>query len=111
MAVRYKGSSGRLAGGQRRPWTRWAPPPRPPESDPEHRRAMLRTERDRLLSTYTMLTRVAPDHIAVPEVTERREERALTHERRAGLPPSDRVTGEGAEAAHPGQTLPTAAGL
>jgi len=88
-----------------------APPPRPPESDPEHRRAMLRTERDRLLSTYTMLTRVAPDHIAVPEVTERREERALIHEARASLPPI--VPAEAAETAaeEPRRSLPTAAGL
>jgi len=64
-----------------------APPARPPETDPERQRSKLRTERVRLVSTYMMLTRVTPDHIAMPEVTELGGERPLMHEARASLPP------------------------
>jgi len=40
-----------------------------PEAEPD-RLAQLRTERERLFSTYALLTRVSPDQLAAPEVGE-----------------------------------------
>jgi len=89
-----------------------APPARPTQAEPERRRTELRTERDRLLSTYTMLTRVTPDHIALPETTEPVvEERPVIHEARASLPPMVRAEVAETVAAEPRRTVATSSGL
>jgi len=60
----------------------------PPQHDPAGRLAALRTERDRLLSTYNVLTRLTPDHIVSPgtnAVGDRTT--AIESSARASLPP------------------------
>ncbi len=64
-----------------------APPPVTEEPDDRERLEALRAERDRLLSTYKMLTRITPDQIAGSEVREAGEVPLLAFEPRAGLPP------------------------
>lgn len=68
------------------------PPAGHPEIDTERRCTALRSQRDRLLSTYTMLTRITPDHIAVAETAEPTGgECHVKHEARASLPPMVRA--------------------
>ncbi len=66
--------------GRRRPDS--APPNEPPIDDENKRYADLRDQRDRLFTTYSILTRVEPEHIATP---------IETAEAVVGLEPTPRV--------------------
>jgi hypothetical protein len=53
-----------------------------PESPPDDKTAALRSQRDRLLATYSVLTRIEPEHLAIEPAT-----RATPAQRLVDLPP------------------------
>lgn len=63
------------------------PAAQPPAANMDARYTELKTERDRLLSTYMMLTRVSADHIALPDAKDAPGYEVRGSGALAGLPP------------------------
>lgn len=64
-----------------------AAPAQPAEADPGARRNELATQRDNLLSTYMMLTRVTPEHIALSEAVTSYDAPTILRRAQISLPP------------------------